>query len=115
MDLATISDEEFDTVVLTTYTELKPFIEELVRVLEKVYELGKSRGEPLLSLEDYLIMQGRTALGQGEEPTALGQDATALGQDGDAVSQAFGQGGMPFPQPSFEKTSLMHLRKLKVV
>ncbi len=81
---------------------LTSFIEELVRVLEKVYELGKSRGEPLLSVEDYLIMQGRTALGQGEEPTALGQDGeepTALGQDGDessAVSQdgeAFGLAG----------------------
>lgn len=53
-DLTTAPDEDTETVVINTYIELRPYIEELVRILEKVYELGKSRGEQNL-LQDYLL------------------------------------------------------------
>lgn len=43
--LIPIPEETLATVTITTYAELKPYIEEVIRVLEEVYEVGKSRGE----------------------------------------------------------------------
>ena len=37
-----IPEEPLATISITTYAELKPYIEEVIRVLE---EVGKSRGE----------------------------------------------------------------------
>ena len=43
--LGLIPEEPLATISITTYAELKPYIEEVIRVLEEVYEVGKSRGE----------------------------------------------------------------------
>ena len=38
-------DDALATITVTTYAELTPYIEELIGILEEVYEVGKSSGE----------------------------------------------------------------------
>ena len=38
-------DDALATITVTTYAELTPYIEELIGILEEVYEGGKSPGE----------------------------------------------------------------------
>lgn len=53
--------ERLEVIVITTYADLKPYVEALVRLLEQVYEAGKSKGEEAAQLNDQVITLLRSA------------------------------------------------------